>query len=307
MGKVLKKNERAARRSGESLLARAETIPELLNIVRRVCRRVSGDDWVHQKVLKSVMTELAKADFKRSPAEILMEVMGGALKALGAADPFAEEKREACERMLAKLPVLRKRISAAKNRLVAAARLAIAGNVIDPASAEEYDIDAELSRALKAAPAIDDSGPFREAVSSADHILYLLGCAGEAVLDRLLLAEIKRLGKPITVVARKSPVLFAATEADAAQAGLEEYADIINPGREMLGIVVSHTSPEFQEAFRVSDVVIAKDQTHYETLLGADREIFFLFKVKTPLAAGRLSLRVGASVLLRKHPEEEPL
>ena len=58
----------------------------------------------------------------------------------------------------------------------------------------------------------------------------------------------------------------------------------------------------FCQIFRASDVVIAKDQTHFETLYGADREVFFLFRAKTPPIAERLSVDLGESFLLHRRP-----
>ncbi len=302
MTQPVPKNAKSAKKQADALLATAAALPDVLERIRRVCARVSEDDWLHQKVMKSVMTELAKAELKRSPTEILYNVLGHAMKMLGSADPYLEEKAVQRDTVSALAPDLEQRVRASDDPLRAAAQLAIAANIIDPPMVDAFDAKAELAEALDRPLAVDDYAPMREALDSADHVLYLLGGTAEALVDRLLLAEIKRLGKPLTVVARKSALLFAATEAEAQDMDLQEFSDIINPGGDMLGIVVAHTSPEFREAFRGADVVIAKDQTHFETLYGADREIFFLFRVKTSLVAERLSVDLGASALLRRRP-----
>ena len=70
----------------------------------------------------------------------------------------------------------------------------------------------------------------------------------------------------------------------------------------MLGLVLGLADPETQERFEKADLVIAKGQANFETLYGADREVFFFLRAKCPVVAEALGVREGDAVLMRHEP-----
>jgi len=282
------------------LQAKPDCIPCALRQALSAARRVSSDEWLHAKVLKRVMTEMAHTDLSRSPAEVTFEALQIASKLLGGADAFAEDKRRHNELVKTLLPGLRRRVAESSDSLALAARLAIAGNIMDLGVASQVDARAEIERAIDIKLAIDDLGAFREAARSAKTVLYLLDNAGEAVLDRLLIEQFRR--KDVTCLVRSAPVLNDVTEADAIEAGLGEVATIRSPGAPMLGFVPSLADPEIRDLFDGADLVIAKGQANLETLFGADREVFFFLRAKCPVVAAALGVKEGDAVLMRHEP-----
>ena len=99
---------------------------------------------------------------------------------------------------------------------------------------------------------------------------------------------------------RGRPVLNDATLADAEQAGLAEVCEIIPNGSDAPGTIIEDCSPEFRAHFDAADLVIAKGQGNYESLMQVDRPIVFLLKVKCPVLAGALGCPAG-SLVLRHH------
>jgi len=282
------------------LEAKPDCIPCALRQALSAARRVSADEWLHTKILKRVMAEMAHADFSKSPAEISFEALQVASKLLGGADAFAEAKRQHNDLLKAVIPDLRRRIAESSDSLALAARLAVAGNIIDLGLASEVDARAEIERAIDIKLAVDDMGAFREAVRSAKSIFYLLDNAGEAALDRLLIEQFRR--KDVTCLVRSSPILNDVTEADALEAGLGEVATIRSPGAPMLGFVPSLADAEVRELFAKADLVISKGQANFETLYGADREVFFFLRAKCPVVAAALGVKEGDAVLMRHEP-----
>jgi len=282
------------------LKAKPECIPCSLRQALSAARRVSGDEWVHAKVLKRVMSEMAHTDLDRSPAEVTFEALEIASKLLGGSDAFAEDKRRHNELVQGLLPGLRRQVAESSDSLSIATRLAIAGNIMDLGVASEIDARAEIDRAVEAKFAIDDLGSFREAVRSAKSVFYILDNAGEAVLDRLLIEQFRR--KDVTCLVRHAPVLNDVTEADAIEAGLAEVAKLRSPGAPMLGFVPGLADPGIRELFVKADLVIAKGQANIETLLGVDREVFFFLRAKCPVVAAALGVREGDAVLMRHEP-----
>jgi len=62
---------------------------------------------------------------------------------------------------------------------------------------------------------------------------------------------------------------------DAYAVGIDEYADVIDNGDGSFGTVLYRTSPEFKEAYRKADIVIAKGQANYECLSEEKKTFIF--------------------------------
>ena len=150
---------------------------------------------------------------------------------------------------------------------------------------------------------VDDYNAFRKAVSSSGDILLLADNAGEIVFDRLLTEVLSGSGKRVTVAVKGSPVINDATRDDAHAAGLEEICTVIGNGSDAVGTVLEWTSPELRSKFRGADLIISKGQANFETLIGQDAPIFFLFQAKCNVVSEELDLPRG-SMLLKRHERE---
>ena len=279
------------------LKAMPDCIPCTLRQVLVTARRVSDDEWLHAKVVKQVMSEMADTDLSRSPAEVTFDALRSAVRLLGEPDPYAEDKRRYNALMKSLLPGLRRKVAESSDPVGLAARLAIAGNIIDLGILSGVDAEAEVAQALDRKLAIDDTDAFREAARSARDVFYLLDNAGEVVLDRLLIEQFKR--KRVTCLVRAEPILNDVTAEDAQEVGLGDLAEIRDAGAPMLGFVPGLADPEIRERFEKADLVIAKGQANFETLWGADREVFFFLRPKCPVTANALGIREGEAALFR--------
>ncbi len=275
---------------------RPECVPCALKSALTAVRQVSSDDWLAAKVLQTVMADMPEVDPERSPAEYSMEVLGKALKVAGNADPYKEERarQNAAAREL--LPLAEKALDGSDDRLETAARLALAGNCFDPLL-EEFDPAEYLERALSEKSARFDYADFRQAARAAESIVYVLDNCGEAVFDKLLVRELAGKDRSISVAVRHSPVLNDATRQEAEELSFSDESTIIDPGKAMLGVVLSYASAQFRETFKSADMVIAKGQANYETLAAAERDIFFLLQVKCQVVAQHLGLACGDACL----------
>lgn len=285
------------------LRMRADCIPETLRTVLNLVRRVSDDDWVAAKTLNKIMAEMPRIGLDQSPAEYAFAALRRAEKLTGANDLFAEEK--ACQNAaaLAAAGALEEHIAKAKDPLRAAARLALAANQGDRPLPEE-ELAEHLLTEAEASPAIDHYADFRKAARSAKTVLYVLDNCGEIVLDKLLMNQMR--GKKIRAVVRYAPILNDATRADAEAASVAEAAQIVDPGADMLGVVLPLASDAFRKLFAEADLVLCKGQACLETLWGVGREIFFLLEARGPVVPGHLGVPVGSSVLHHYAPPAEP-
>jgi uncharacterized protein with ATP-grasp and redox domains len=180
--------------------------------------------------------------------------------------------------------------------------MAIVGNLLDVGAKTQLDA-ASVRTAFEgalSAPLHGSIDEFAEAIRSARSILYLADNAGEIVFGRDLLAQLP-LGNFVVAV-RGSPVLNDATVADAEQAGLPDFCEVIGNGSDAPGTFLADCSPAFRERFAAADLIIAKGQGNYESLVGVDKDIFFLLKIKCDVLSRHLGWPQGSLVLHHQRP-----
>ncbi len=264
-------------------------------------RLFTDDTQIHEMIVREVLALTATMDLSQ-PSPAVAQVIQRRLRQLtGVADPYAALKHAANTQAMALLPNLAARVEAADDKLMMAARLAIAGNIIDVAAASSYPTPAEFAKIVDDVlhhPFQGDAALFRQAVKQAKSILYLADNAGEIVFDRLL---IEQLGaERVTFAVRGTAVLNDATRADAHSTGIDQLVSVVDNGSDAPGTILPTCSPEFQQRFANAPLIIAKGQGNFESLSEVAANIFFLFKVKCPVVAGMVNQPVGTQMLLHQ-------
>lgn len=285
--------------------AQPDCIPCMLRQVLQTARKVSEDAWLHRKVLNEIMQLLAKADFDRSPAEIVSEVVRAAQRPLGAANPFAEDKAAHTATAQALEARLREAIAKAPDPLHAAIKIAGGANALDANVFGPVDLQAAIERALERGFAIDDYIDFKADLAKAKSVLMVGDSAGEVVADKLLVERIAGGGagdgggKSVVYAVRKAPILNDATREDAEAAGIGAVATLIDTGADTMGAPLSLTSQDFRARFDQADLVLAKGAANFETLDGESKTKYFLVSVKCAVVARHFGVSVGDGVFIR--------
>ncbi len=256
------------------------------------------DESLRETILKSTLDYIQNTDISKPPAYTTTFIHKKIRQMLGI-DPFKDIKSEYNQIALRLYPSLKTTIEKSPDPLWTSTRLAIAGNVIDFGIFTSVDIEGALRKALNNQLAVDDYSSFKNAISIADKILYLTDNAGEIVFDRLLIETLIQLGKEVKAVVKGSPVINDSTMDDAEESGLTEVCDVIDNGSEAVGTILEWTSSVFQKIFNDAQLVISKGQGNFETLIGAEKKIFFLFQSKCDVVSKELGLSTG-SMLLKK-------
>lgn len=274
----------------------------LLRQVREAIAFTQVSAALAQEVDARVREWLAHANWNL-PIPVLAQQMHRLIRELtGNSDPYAAIKERMNQQVAHLYPLWHTIFRQAHSPLDAAVRLAIIGNLLDMGPKPRLDaasVQGAFEGALSA-PLRGSLDEFAEAIRRARSILYLADNAGEIVFDRDLLAQLP-LGKFVVAV-RGSPVLNDATVADAEQAGLSDYCEIISNGSDAPGTVLEDCSPAFRERFTEADLVIAKGQGNYESLAGADKHLFFLLKIKCDVLSRDLGWPLGSLVLHQQRP-----
>jgi uncharacterized protein with ATP-grasp and redox domains len=256
------------------------------------------DESLHETILKSVLEIIRKNDTSK-PAAYTTTFIHKKIRQMLGTDPFKKIKSEYNQVALRLYPSLKAIVEKSSDPLWTCTRLAIAGNVIDFGIFTSVDIDGAIRKALNCQLAIDDYNNFRNVISMADKILYLTDNAGEIVFDRLLIEALISLEKKVKAVVKGSPVINDSTMEDAKESGLTGMCEVIDNGSEAVGTILEWTSPAFQRTFKDAQLVISKGQGNFETLLGIEKKIFFLFQSKCDVVSKELGLSTG-SMLLKK-------
>jgi uncharacterized protein with ATP-grasp and redox domains len=279
-----------------------DCIPCFIKQALNAARFATDDTKIHEIVLRKVLSDVSKMDLHKTPPEMGALIHRIVKEVSGNEDPYKKVKSKFNQFALELYPKLAKIQNRSSNPLETAARIAIAGNIIDFGVGTDVDktlvlktIEQTLSDKL-----FGSVEQFKDAISNASKILYLGDNSGEIVFDRLLidyLLSIKEPADHITFAVRGKPVINDITITDAEETGMTKIVNVIDNGSDIPGTVINKCSEEFQNYFNEADLVISKGQGNYETLSDVDKNIFFLLKVKCSVIANDIGCMIGTSVI----------
>jgi len=284
------------------LLAELRCIPCLFTQALNTVKLVTSDTEVQLKVMKRVAEILMKMDLNRTPANLSNIAYRAVTEVTGVKDPYKAEKKRLNELALEYHDSIKMQVDRSENRLLTAARAAIAGNVIDLGigAGHNMDLGKEFENVLDTPLAINHFDEFAADLDSAKKICYIVDNCGEIVFDKIFIEELLEYNKDldITVVVKGGPIINDATMEDAAQVGLTDIVRVIDTGHGLIGWGPDKLSKDTYAVFREADVIISKGQGNFESLTMFDENIYFLLKAKCEIVADFLGVKLGDWVML---------
>ena len=278
-----------------------DCVPCFVRQVFDSVKMTTEDKQIQEKVLREALFLASTMDMDQSPPAMAQKIHRFIREITGVQDPYLKVKERFNRYALKMYPELKERIENSADPLETAVRLAIAGNIIDlgvKSGLAESQVVKILTKSLTESFDMKALEEFRNAIAQAKDILYLGDNAGEIVFDRLLIEQLPC--KNITFVVKAGPIINDATMQDAEMTGLTDMVSVIDNGSDAPGTILESCSDDFRSRFAGADLVIAKGQGNYETLSDADKNIFFVLKVKCPVIARDLGCTVG-EMILRKN------
>lgn len=267
--------------------------------------RAAGVDEVRQlEAVRAAVAAMRDFSLDFTPAHNSTLALRAAHEALGNDDPFAAQKHRYNELALRMYPRLKALLAAAEDRLEAAVKVAVAGNVIDLGllgnlSGHDVDIEGTVADVFSQGLTINDLPALRAALHSARGVLYLGDNAGEIVFDKVLVEEIAATGAAVVFAVKEKPILNDATAEDARAVGMDEVARVISTGSGEIGVPLAACSAAFRQEFAAADLIISKGQGNFESLDDVPAPVFFMLKAKCEVTAAALGVTMGEMVLLR--------
>jgi uncharacterized protein with ATP-grasp and redox domains len=262
---------------------------------------ITNDEKTQTKVLQEVMKYLQNASLSQSPPELSREVHKIIREITGSKDPYKKVKNKSNEMAKKVYSYLKNFVEESDDPLLIAIKLSIIGNVIDFGSTNRFSIDEMIENSDKLKFDSSSYPEFKRVLNQSDTILYLADNTGEIFFDKLLIEKLVKMGKQITYVVKRNPIINDALIEDAIFAGINKLAKIIEGdfGQNLSspGMILSYASKDFLDLFKSSDMIISKGQGNYEGLSNADRVVFFMLMVKCPLVAKDIQSEVGDLIL----------
>ena len=265
----------------------------ILGSLSGLVRRATDDIALQHKLMKEFLRAVADADEEATPPEFAAFFHRRVKELSGVADFYREEKERSTELGLKLLPELQKIVQNSADPFETAVRFVMGGNIIDYGANPDFDLDtAEKVICEVSDMPLDKTAVVRlkNAMDDAENILYMLDNCGEAVIDHLLIGNHK---DKITIGVRGEAILNDMTPLEAEASGYGGFP-LIHTGDMAPGVSLRNSSPEFLQALRKFDLIIAKGQGNYETLCELDRPIFHLLRIKCPVIAERTGGTLGS-------------
>lgn len=257
-------------------------------------RLVLNDENKIKYVLERIGSILPEILPHSSPPETARKIYGIIRECTGVEDPFKTLKEQSITQALQLYPNLRRAVQQAHDPLEMAARVAIAGNVIDFGANPDFEMQRDIRAAIDTDPAINHYSIFAKKVAAAKTILYLGDNAGETVFDKIL---IETMAKPVVYAVRGAPVINGATLEDAQSSKLDDVADLLSSGCNAPGFLLDRCSEEFIEHFNNADLIISKGQGNWECLSNERRPIFYLLKAKCHVISRELDVAIDDTII----------
>ena len=237
-------------------------------------------------------------------AEVATKVHAAAYESMGSEDPYLGLKMDA-DRVAAEFVADAEAfIDASDDRFAAAVRVCIVGNIMDFGSGVAIDDPAEFRRVfsdlLAEGVGSDETAGLRELVDASETVLYAFDNCGEVLFDKLLIRELRSMGKRVVCVVRGKPILNDVAFDDAVRAGIDKETDrIVTTGAFAVGFPRRTCDPGLGEELRRAGVMIAKGMANYESLSEMDLGIpvAFLLRAKCVPVARSLGVPVGTNVV----------
>jgi uncharacterized protein with ATP-grasp and redox domains len=271
-----------------------ECIPCFFKQALFAAREATDDERKIKRILDTVASRIPDIPLGSPPPHTARLIYGAIGEVTGVSDPFRALKDQSIRTALGHYKKMKSLVESSSEPLRTAAMIAIAGNVIDFGSHQNFDLEEEMNTVMEKPLSIDHYESFKRTVASARTILYLGDNAGETVFDRIL---IETMGKNTIYAVRDIPIINDATLEDARKSGLDSVARIMSSGCDAPGTILNRCSPEFMEIFRIADAIISKGQGNLECLSDETGPIFYLLKVKCSVITRSLGAPKGGMIL----------
>ena len=281
---------------------RSECVNCLLNLHLNSYPKDAGEA---QKLdfMQRVLLTIAETPKTVSAPVIVRKISEIRKEMFGITDLYTDIKRHFNGVMLSYEEPVRQKLLAAEDPLKLAIQYAMVGNYIDFGAMKDVDetyltelFDSAAGREVNEERYQD----LKRDLEQGGKLVYLTDNCGEIVMDKLLIQTLQRLYPEldITVIVRGSEILNDATMDDARQVGLTGIVRVMGNGNNVAGTYAPELSPEAAAEIASADVLLAKGQGNYETMMGCGLNVYYMFLCKCDMFANLFAVPRFTGMLL---------
>ncbi len=274
-----------------------ECLSCLLNQSLRVTKSLEVEESKSKELLQIASASIATYG-EVSPPIAASDLYPKLANFIGVADIYEQLKADSTKEALKLLPMVKKRV----NSISSAIKASVAGNVIDFAIPNHFDLNEEFSKVFHTDFTIDNEHEFLSKLSKSNSFMIIGDNVGEHIFDKLLLEEIAKTYPTLKIyyAVRGTPIINDVTLKEAKEAEIEKVAILVDSGVDTPGLAYERASDEFMELYNSMDLIVAKGMGNYECLEGVgDERIYHLFKVKCDVVASTVGAELGGLIFKR--------
>lgn len=278
-------------------------LPCYLNAAVNCMDRIELSVKRRYEITRELLPLLASLSEEGTPCENASKLLRTLYEKADALDPYLKEKEESNLAALELLPKLSAILDESKDRLYTALKLSAAGNIIDLAVNNTYDLLPAVEHCLNHPFSIDAYSSFKKLLHPEIKILICGDNAGEIVFDTLLVKELQALGAEVTYMVKGAPIMNDAVMADAEFCGMSRLCRCITTKRGEMGFDAKTGDAEVLNEFHSADLILSKGQANFEGLDDIKvfpAPIFFLFKLKCFAICSYTGASLGDVVFIQK-------
>ncbi|MFW5932993.1 MAG: damage-control phosphatase ARMT1 family protein [Candidatus Hadarchaeota archaeon] len=285
-----------------------ECIPcQLENAIHQASLAMDDDEEQFEALLSYLDFIVSNFSRERTPAYygyVLNRIIG---EEASVQDLYYELKKKSNETAQMLLGIAKEFVSGAsgrRDRLRRALKVSAAANSMEfGVSGHEFDSEyfkSEFKDLLHEDFVIDDSDVLASKVLSSGDVFFLADNAGEIVLDKILLNEIKEFGGDIYVGLKTRPVQEDVTVEEAKELGISEYGELVPTGGK-IGIFPEDIPDRAAELLQNSELIVAKGMGNYETISEFEEKfegrLFYILRAKCIPVARALGVKQGSLIV----------
>ncbi len=277
------------------MLLKPDCFSCLYNQALRVTKVLGCNEACADNVMQQSARVLSTMKVQQTPPEAAALLYPTISKVVGKEDLYEEAKGKSIRKATELLPLIEQRVAASSNRLDAALRAAVAGNVIDFATEVLFDLEEEIETIFESPFALDQKREFIQKLHRSKSLVVIGDNAGEHLFDKLLIKEIKKAHSiPIYYFVRGKPIINDVTMKEAKAIGLDEVCEVVDSGVDTPGFLLDRANEKAREVYESADLVLAKGMGNFECMENyKDKRVYFLFKVKCSVVAQKVGQKIG--------------
>jgi len=269
----------------------------LLNQSLRVAKNLDLDEKTTTEMIRVASTSIG-AYGEISPPVAAADLYPKLASFINGDDVYKDLKALSTQEALKLLPSVEEKV----NTVSDAIKAAVAGNVIDFATPNHFDLNREFAEVFERRFTIDNEALFLERLDKAETFMIIGDNVGEHVFDKLLLKTIGKFYPQLSCyyAVRGRAIINDVTRLEAKLLVMEEVATVVDSGVPTPGLDYAHASEPFMELYNSMDLIVAKGMGNYECLEGvSDERIFHLFKVKCDVVANDVGAALGSLIFMQ--------